>query len=63
MIARIRLILNSAFMIGAVVTVILYFAMPNDPMPMFMVCSTAIMLKFAEYFLRIFQNNTTKRNK
>ncbi len=53
---RIRLILNIAFMVGAVASVVLYFAMPENTMPMFIVCVTAIVLKFAEYVLRMFQN-------
>ncbi len=59
---RIRLILNSAFMLGAVASIILYFVVPDDPVPMFIVCATAIVLKFTEYIIRIFQN-ATHRNK
>lgn len=60
---RIRMILNIAFMIGAVATVIIYFAIPNDPIPMFIVCVTAIVLKFTEYILRIFQNATNRNRR
>lgn len=60
---RIRLILNIAFMIGAVATVIIFFALPDDPLPMFIVCVTAIVLKFTEYVIRIFQNATNRNRR
>ncbi len=60
---RIRLILNMLFMIGAIVLVILYFIMPADqPLPVFIVGTTAIVIKFSEYALRIYQN-AQERNK
>ncbi len=61
---RIRLILNIAFMIGALTSVVLFFVMPSDkPMPMFIVCTTAIVLKFVEYALRMSQNATNRKKR
>ena len=61
----IRFILNITFMLGTIAVVILYFAMPNDkPIPLFIVGTIAVVVKFTEFTLRIFQNTQErKKNK
>lgn len=49
---RIRNILNILFMIGALVSVILYFSPGVDRLVFLYVCSTALFLKMVEYILR-----------
>ena len=49
---KIRNILNILFMIGAVASVILYFAMPSDRHPFMYVCSISLFLKMMEFVLR-----------
>ncbi len=48
---KIRNILNILFMILAIVSVVLYFAI-DDKHPFFYVCGTAIFLKLMEFFIR-----------
>lgn len=48
---KIRNILNILFMIGAVISVILYFSL-EDKHPFLYVCGAAIFLKMMEFFLR-----------
>ncbi len=47
----IRNILNTLFLIGTVICIILYFAV-DDKMPFFYVCSASLFLKFMEIILR-----------
>ena len=48
---KIKNILNILFMIGALVSVILYFTM-DDKHPFFYVCGASIFLKLMEFFIR-----------
>lgn len=49
---RIRTILNVIFMIGALVSVILYFTQTDDKTLFFYVCGGSIFIKMIEYMLR-----------
>ncbi|MGI6218810.1 MAG: hypothetical protein ACOYJE_02955 [Bacteroidaceae bacterium] len=61
---RIRLILNSLFMIGAVAVVVLYFTVPaSNPVPMFVVGTLAVVVKFSEYVIRVMQNARERNNR
>lgn len=60
---RIRLILNVLFMLGAIAVVVLYFTVPaTNPIPMFVVGTLAVVVKFAEYVIRIMQNARERNN-
>ncbi len=48
---KIRTILNIVFIVLAVVSVILYFAM-DDKHPFLYVCGTALAVKLMEFFIR-----------
>ena len=48
---KIRQWLNALFMIGALASVILYFAM-DDKQVFFYVCLTSLCLKVVEFFIR-----------
>ena len=50
---KIRFILNTIFLIGAVITVILYLTLDNRE-PFFYVGFTTISIKVAEFILRFF---------
>ena len=49
---KIRNILNILFMIGAVVSVILYFSIGEDKTLFFYVCGDSLFLKMMEYVFR-----------
>ncbi len=49
---KIRTVLNTLFMIGALISVILYFTM-DDKHPFFYVCAVSLFLKIMEIILRI----------
>lgn len=51
---RIRTILNVLFLIGAVVSVILYFTLGDDKTWFFYVCGASLFLKMMEIFMRFF---------
>lgn len=51
---RIRTILNLLFLIGAVASVILYFALGDDRTLFFYVCGASLFLKMMEIFIRFF---------
>lgn len=59
---KIRLILNILFMIGALSTMVIYFAFYNEKL-MFYVCCVTIFFKFIEYAFRFTQNNLNNRRK
>ena len=60
---RIRLILNVLFMLGAIAVVVLYFTVPaTNPIPMFVVGTLAVVVKFTEYVIRIMQNARERTN-
>lgn len=49
---KIRNILNVLFLIGAVVSVILYFTIGEDKTLFFYVCGASLFIKMVELFLR-----------
>lgn len=51
---RIRTVLNVLFMIGAVISVILYFTVGDDKTLFFYVCGTSLFLKMMEFVFRFF---------
>ena len=51
---KIRAILNVLFMIGAVASFILYFALGDDKSVFFYVCAASIFVKMMEFVLRFF---------
>lgn len=51
-IMRTRQILNTLFMLGALATIILYFAFPENKLPFFSVGFAAVVLKIVEFVLR-----------
>ena len=50
--ARARQILNLIFMLGAIATVIIYFACPEQKMLFFGVGFGSVLVKVAEFFIR-----------
>lgn len=48
---KIRTVLNVIFMIGALVSIILYFAI-DDKITFFYVCGATICVKLMEFFIR-----------
>lgn len=51
---RIRAVLNVLFMIGALISVILYFTLGEDKTVFFYVCGASIFLKMMEFVFRFF---------
>lgn len=51
---RIRAILNVLFMIGALISVILYFTLGEDKTVFFYVCGVSLFLKMMEFVFRFF---------
>ncbi len=51
---RIRAILNVLFMIGALISVILYFTLGEDKTVFFYVCGASLFLKMMEFVFRFF---------
>lgn len=51
---RIRAILNVLFMIGALISVILYFTLGEDKTAFFYVCGASLFLKMMEFVFRFF---------
>ena len=49
---KLRTVLNTLFMIGALVSIILYFTL-EDRHPFFYVCAASLFLKMMEIILRI----------
>ena len=49
---RIRAVLNVLFMIGALISVILYFTLGEDKTVFFYVCGASLFLKMMEYVFR-----------
>ena len=49
---KIRLILNTVFMIGAVASIIIYFAFPEERTLFFYVILTSLAIKIIEFFIR-----------
>lgn len=51
---RIRAVLNVLFMIGALISVILYFTLGDDKTVFFYVCGASLFLKMMEFVFRFF---------
>jgi len=51
---RIRAVLNVLFMIGALISFILYFALGEDKTVFFYVCGASLFLKMMEFLFRFF---------
>lgn len=51
---RIRAVLNVLFMIGALISFILYFALGEDKTVFFYVCGASLCLKMMEFVFRFF---------
>lgn len=51
---RIRAVLNVLFMIGALISVILYFTLSEDKTVFFYVCGASLFLKMMEFVFRFF---------
>lgn len=51
---RIRAVLNALFMIGALISVILYFTLGEDKTVFFYVCGASLFLKMMEFVFRFF---------
>ena len=51
---RIRAVLNVLFMIGALISVILYFTLGEDKTVFFYVCGASLFLKMMEFVVRCF---------
>ena len=51
---RIRAVLNVLFMIGALISVILYFTLGEDKTVFFYVCGASLFLKLMEFVFRFF---------
>ena len=50
----IRAVLNVLFMIGALISVILYFTLGEDKTVFFYVCGASLFLKMMEFVFRFF---------
>lgn len=51
---RIRAVLNVLFMIGALISVILYFTLGEEKTVFFYVCGASLFLKMMEFVFRFF---------
>ena len=51
---RIRAVLNVLFLIGALISFILYFALGEDKTVFFYVCGASLFLKMMEFVFRFF---------
>ena len=50
--AKIRFILNTIFMIGAIASVSIYFAFPEERSLFMIVIMTSLAIKIVEFFIR-----------
>ena len=51
---ELRNLLNSLFLVGFVIALILYIAMPDNRNPFLVVCGISMAIKIAEYITRFF---------
>lgn len=51
---EIRNLLNTLFLVGFIIALILYIAQPNNRNPFLVVCGISMAIKIAEYILRFF---------
>ena len=59
---RIRAVLNVLFMIGALISVILYFTLGEDKTVFFYVCGASLFLKMMEFVFRFFPLTYSRQN-
>lgn len=52
---ELRNLLNSLFLVGFIVALILYIAMPDSRTPFLIVCFISMAIKIAEYIVRFFR--------
>lgn len=52
---ELRNLLNTLFLVGFVVALILYIAMPYNRTPFLVVCFISMAIKIAEYIVRYFR--------
>ena len=52
---ELRNLLNSLFLLGFVVALILYITMPEDRTAFLAVCGVSMCIKIAEYIIRFFR--------
>jgi hypothetical protein len=52
---ELRNLLNTLFLVGFVVALILYIAMPYNRTPFLVVCFISMAIKIAEYIVRFFR--------
>lgn len=51
---ELRNLLNSLFLVGFVIALILYIAMPENRNPFLVACGISMAIKIAEYITRLF---------
>lgn len=51
---ELRNLLNSLFLVGFVIALILYISMPENRTPFLVVCGISMAIKIAEYITRFF---------
>lgn len=52
---ELRNLLNTLFLVGFIVALILYISMPDNRTPFLVVCGISMAIKLAEYFIRFFR--------
>lgn len=53
--SELRNLLNSLFLVGFIVALLLYIAMPYNRTPFLVTCFVAMAIKIAEYIVRFFR--------
>ncbi len=51
---ELRNLLNTLFLVGFVIALILYISMPENRTPFLVVCGISMAIKIAEYITRLF---------
>lgn len=52
---QLRNLLNSLFLVGFLVALILYITIPEDRSAFLVVCAASMCIKIAEYYIRFFR--------
>jgi hypothetical protein len=52
---ELRNLLNTLFLVGFVIALILYISMPDNRTPFLVVCGISMAIKIAEYYVRFFR--------
>lgn len=53
--SELRNLLNSLFLVGFIVALLLYIAMPHNRTPFLVACFVSMAIKIAEYIVRFFR--------